>query len=130
MRQKVHSLLIRAGIAGVLALVLLRALVPVGFMLAVVDGAPMLVLCEGQGVVPDAAAHHHHHAGHDAPDSARYHAQDCAYAQSAAPALLPPLDLPGIAGAVESRRTPAPESRPFCSPLPRYRAARGPPLFA
>jgi len=47
----------------VLAVLLLRALVPAGFMIAPVDGRLAVVLCDA-----DASAYLHPHAGHDAGD--------------------------------------------------------------
>jgi len=115
------------GIAGVLTLLLLRSLVPVGFMLAPVDGTLTLVLCEGQGAIPQTAHAHHHHPGNGVPDSMRHAGGDCAYAQSAHAALTPPLDLSPTPVLVSNACPDVFESGSLHSAPPRYRAARGPP---
>jgi len=69
----------------VLAMLCLRALVPVGFMLVPVDGRAVIVLCDSDA---PSSAHRHgpHHAGH-----AHHTNSDpsCPYAQSAGPAPIP-----------------------------------------
>lgn len=117
---------------GLLALVLLRSLVPTGFMPAWVDGHFALVLCEGQGALPAArsAAHHHHRVDGAAPVSRQHAGTDCAYAQSADPALPMALEIPHAPLVPLTDAAPARDVRgPFAS-LPRYRAARGPPVPA
>jgi hypothetical protein len=70
----------RSWLAWLLPLLVLRAVIPAGFMLAWVDGSLQIVLCSGAGPLPlsppavtathehDAHAHHGHHAhqGHHA----------------------------------------------------------------
>jgi hypothetical protein len=78
----------------VLAMLCLRAFIPVGFMLAPVDGRLDIVLCDtdAPGVAtPGAAKHHvgHDHAGHHHSHSD----PTCPYAQSSGPAPLPTLPV-------------------------------------
>jgi hypothetical protein len=126
------------AIAWLLALVLLRSLVPTGFMPAGEDGRFTLILCEGQGSLPipavpmPAAAghHHHHHEGGSAPSSGHHMGEDCAYAQSAHPALAAAFELPPAPVPMLFAAAPAFASRAPHAALPRYRAARGPPHVA
>jgi hypothetical protein len=105
-----------SGFAWVLALalVLVRSLVPAGYMPGLVDGRLSIVLCDSH------AAAHQHHQHHHADG-------DCAYAQSASPALLATIDLspPGqqfLSWTVRRFDPGLPISEP-----PRYSSARGPP---
>ncbi len=110
-------------------LLLLRALIPAGFMPAVGAGSLALVYCEpGALVAPSSHAHHApgaEHAGHGAHTAAG----ECPFAQSAAPAL------PTLLAAVLVQPQPAPvaaaprdDQHPAAVPL-RHAAARGPPRF-
>jgi hypothetical protein len=81
---------LRPGLLSLLlGALILRMLVPAGFMIAATPaGAAALVLCDG--TVP--AAHTlHHHPEHDAPAAPAHHQQaPCPYAALATP-VLPPL---------------------------------------
>jgi len=93
---------------GLLALLLgalmLRLLVPAGFMIgADAAGAPTLVLCDGYAPPPPPPAMPMMHAGHHGPqhDPARHHEAPCPYAALTAPVLppLPPIVAPSAAPA-------------------------------
>jgi hypothetical protein len=116
---------------ALLPLLLLRALVPVGFMPAVGAGSFALMFCDAAtGIGAGAHAHHHGHAHGPAGTGPAGHAAspDCPYAQSGAPPLLasaaaPPAAPPAAAPAGWPATPDAPRSPP-----PRHAAARGPPL--
>lgn len=120
---------IGSGIAWLLALVLLRSLVPVGFMPAWGAGGFTLVLCEGQGWAPPGGSHHHHH-GVDAPAATHAHGEDCSFAQSAHAALVSGFEAAPVGIDVPVGVAPCIESRIFPPDLPRHRAARGPPRLS
>lgn len=119
----------RRWLAGlILPVLLLRALVPAGFMLASVDGDLSVVLCDGGALHAGHPGHHHHYQHSGTP-----HASDptCPFAQSAGAAPLPSfppladrLLATGAALAGEHEQTLAP-------PGPhRQHPARAPPLSA
>jgi hypothetical protein len=110
-----------------LGMLLLRALVPAGFMLAPVDGSLVFVLCE-PGVLGG-----HHHATHD--HAAHHHGahadSSCPYAQSAGPAPLPTLPVLAGGGVSELVVSPAALTQTFLhSGPPRQESRRGPPRLA
>jgi len=106
---------------------LLRSLIPAGFMLAPLDGRLSVILCD-----TDAAGPAHKHAGHDHPG--HHHLQldpNCPYAQSAGPAPLPALPALGPQPVVKAPVQPAHPGEVYahCGP-PRQQVPRGPPHFA
>ena len=113
----------------VLAALLLRALVPAGFMLAPVDGHLAFVLCDAE---MSAGEHqHHHHRGHD---NAAHHQgvhgdPTCPYAQSAGPAPLPTLPVLVSAATLDQLAAPSGATQTLlrCGPI-RQQTPRGPPL--
>ena len=123
----------------VLGLVLLRGLVPAGFMLAPVDGHLAFVLCDADASMPAMAtgampAGHHHmhmameHAGHG---HGAHGDPTCPYAQSAGPAPLP--TLPVLAGGTTFGRPQLPaaitQTLLGFGPI-RQPSSRGPPHLA
>jgi hypothetical protein len=114
--------------AALLPALLLRALIPAGFMPAVGAGSLAFVFCEPGALVAAGPQAPHHHPGHDGAGQGPHSASgECPFAQSAAPSLptlaaLPPAH-PLIAHVPALRREdPALRSVPL-----RYAAARGPP---
>lgn len=113
-----------------LGLLLLRALVPAGFMLAPVEGRFVVVLCHGN---MSAGGHEHHH--HDpARDDAVHHDglhghPDCPYAQSSGPAPLPTLPMLAAGDASASQlAAPASITQTLSRFGPsRHQTPRGPP---
>ncbi len=110
----------------ILPLLLSRALVPAGFMLAAADGSLAVVLCESGPGHAVHAGHGHHHPG-------RPHASDptCPFAQSAGAAPLP--TLPALAAqslAPTASPVAAREQRLAPSGPARQHTARAPPRFA
>lgn len=120
----------RLVFAGLIALVMLRALMPVGYMPVAIDGHLDIVLCDGQGGLPPAShAHHHHHGGKGAPQGAVHGDEGCTYAQSAHAALAPTLD-PGVARASPLVLASMALQQGLIAEAPfRHSAPRGPPLF-
>jgi len=116
----------------VLGMLLLRALVPAGFMLAPVDGRLVFVLCDAE-MPAGAHPHHHHHPGHDnaAHHEGAHGDPTCPYAQSSGPAPLP--TLPVLAGAATSDQLviPAAVTQTLLRFGPtRQQTPRGPPSLA
>lgn len=128
----------RRLLALVLPLLLLRLLVPAGFMPMAGAGGLGIVLCPQEARLPPGlamahAGHAMHHAGHHgggAPASAEHHAP-CLFAASAAPPVPASLLL---AAAAPASATAAPLPRQArASALPvilRAQSARAPPQAA
>jgi len=131
----------------VLGLVLLRGLVPAGFMLAPVDGTLAFVLCDidlpgasmPSGTMPsDAmpAGHDHDHmhmhmhmaADHAAHQHGTHGDSTCPYAQSAGPAPLPTLPVLAGGATFEQPTLPASVTQTLLGFGPiRQPSSRGPP---
>jgi hypothetical protein len=77
----------RPLLAAILPVLLLRALIPFGFMPVAGTGGPAMELCPGAVAMTGAPFGHHHHQGAGSPDGAA-HAL-CVFAASAAPAVAP-----------------------------------------
>jgi hypothetical protein len=123
----------------VLGLVLLRGLVPAGFMLAPVDGRLAFILCDADAsmpAMPAGAMPASHDPMHMAMDHAAHghgaHGDPtCPYAQSGGPAPLP--TLPVLAGdtTFERPRLPADITQTLLGFGPiRQPSSRGPPQLA
>ncbi len=123
----------------VLGLVLLRGLVPAGFMLAPVDGYLAFVLCDADAPMPATpagampASHHHMHMAmdHAAHGHGAHGDPTCPYAQSGGPAPLP--TLPVLAGGTtfERPQLPAAITQTLLGFGPiRQTSSRGPPHLA
>jgi hypothetical protein len=112
----------------VLGMLLLRALVPAGFMLAPVDGSLAVVLCN-----PQVPAGGHQHAGHD--HAAHQHGvladPTCPYAQSTGPGPLPTLPVLAGGAVFDLLVPPAAVTQTFLRFGPtRQQTSRGPPYLA
>jgi hypothetical protein len=126
-RQREHPTWATLIVLGVL---LLRGLIPAGFMLAPVEGSLAVVLCDMQMSAGD----ERHVAGHD-HGAAHHHGAGgdptCPYAQSAGPAPL--STLPVLAGGAIPDQLVAPaaftQTLPTCGPV-RRQSPRGPPRLA
>ena len=114
------------AVSLVFAMLCLRAMVPAGYMLALVDGGLAVVRCDAAAT--GSSAHHragHDHGGHDhtQPDPT------CPYAQSAGPAplpALPALDAVPQAGVAPALTRLSQTRAPLFGP-DRQPAPRGPP---
>ena len=114
----------------VLPALLLRGLIPFGFM-PVAGGAGLTIgFCPGEGALPPAvAAHYHeHHGGHHGDPGAAHHAP-CLFASGAAAAVASAASAPVIAPALpvlgEATSLPV-----FLPAIRRAQSPRGPPLLA
>lgn len=116
---------------------LLRALVPVGFMPVATAEGLGLEFCPDAGPLPAAAsaaadphAHHHHHGSGGASDSsAAHHHVPCLYAASATLASAP-ADT-AVAALQVPARAPCDarvSARPFVPSIVRAQSPRGPPI--
>jgi hypothetical protein len=119
------------GHFAVLALVAVvaRALIPTGYMPAMVDGHVQLVICEasmGAGV-----AHHGHHGHHDHQGQTHGAADSpCPFALSGGAAPLPELATTTLATAAVASHSLFIPSAPIPEAPARYTAPRGPPSLA
>ena len=108
---------------------LMRVLVPAGFMLDPADAAyPTLVACDGQGPIFAAPPHHsHQHANHG---RAGEHG-DCPYSAAAGAGEVPsePPGLSAIIPPVSFLATPGPDHRYRPSAAAALPPATGPPFF-
>jgi hypothetical protein len=118
----------------VLPLLLLRLLVPAGFMPMAGSGGLEIVLCPAAAALPPGVAmahagHHMHHAGHaggSEPPAAEHHAP-CLFAAGAAPPLAPAVLLGAAPAALAAAPLPA-QARASAIPVTlRAQSARAPP---
>lgn len=126
----------------VLPVLVLRALVPVGFMPVVASGGSLsLEFCPGQGTLPpgiEAGALHaghlaHHHAHHSGDDPSRpsdAHHAPCLFALSASPAFAPagPALAPPPPAAIALTADDS-SSRASVPAIVRAQTSRGPPFL-
>ena len=125
----------RRLLALILPLLLLRLLVPAGFMPMGGAGGLEIVLCPEAAALPPGlamahAGHHMQHAGHaggTAPPAAEHHAP-CLFAAGAAPAV-PPAVLLAAASPAATTAAPLPaQARKIALPVTlRAQSARAPP---
>ncbi len=120
---------------------LLRALIPLGFMPVVAGGGLAIGFCPGAGLLPSgiAATHHtleaeHQHAGHSggapvAPGSGAHHAP-CLFATSATAAFAPAVLVPAENAAGFALRGVSAAEQLFPATILRAQSSRGPPLPA
>lgn len=116
---------------ALLAGLLVRALIPVGFM----PGPSGLEFCQGgmpsMSAMASMPAHHHHHVeGQQAPSHSTGHGEGCVFAGSAA-GLAPPC-LPNTAVPVQvATAYPVPSTSITSSPtILRAQTPRGPPALS
>jgi hypothetical protein len=121
---------------------LLRALIPFGFMPVVAGGGMTIGLCPGEALLPPgiAAAHHaDQHAGHSAAEHGAGHAGDlgggahhapCLFAASATLAAAPDSVAVAAHAGLEARALPSLAAPLFPPTILRAQSPRGPPLSA
>jgi hypothetical protein len=114
-------------LAWLLPLIVVRALVPVGFMPAWQEGSLTMVVCDSDGTGPAAHPGHLHHPAHDGPLPRHHGHGECPFAQSTGPALSPALAPLTFAYGL-TLLTPAAVTSVAAPRIPpRYHAPRGPP---
>jgi hypothetical protein len=121
LRQNAHGGPSARAVLLVLTMLIVRAVVPAGYMLATEGGHTGIVLCDA-GLPPA------HHAGHHHPGTGHTHGDPtCPYAQSAGPAPLPALpSLPAapaaahyrLPGSLAQLATPFGPTRAHCARAP------------
>jgi hypothetical protein len=120
-------------LAALLPLLVLRLLIPVGFMPMADAGGLSIALCPGDGPLPPALMHlqHLHHGGHhgDGTGGGAHHAP-CLFAASAGAALAPSfVALAATAAPAALRAEPRTATRSPPS-ICRAQCPRAPPLTA
>ena len=123
---------------AVLPALLLRALIPVGFMPVASSGHMSLALCPGEA--PSAAsraaeqrgryaghAHHDHSRGHSGGSA---HHAPCLFATGGAAALTPAGPAPALSVPAATRILELPQGGPFLPTILRAQVARAPPVTA
>ena len=139
----------RRWTALLLPALVLRALIPFGFMPVVAGGGMTIGLCPGEAQLPPgiAAAHqidqhaeqHAQHAGHALAEHSGGHAGDlgggahhapCLFAASATPAVTPAIVALAPHDGLEAQAPPAAAADFFLPTILRAQSPRGPPLSA
>jgi hypothetical protein len=125
MQTRPHPLKRRSALPGLLlALLLFRAYVPLGFMPAA--GTPFLLeLCPEAAAMPmnmAMAAHHHHGGSHG-------HFEHCPFGGILSPGPVADPLLVAVAATVSSLVAAPIELRPMVARTPRAHPARGPPFL-
>jgi len=126
--------------AAVLLVLLLRALIPVGFMPVASSGRVSLALCPGEAASPPSGAaeqreryaghaHGDHSRGHSGGSGSAHHAP-CLFATGGAAALTPAAPAPALRVPAATRILELPQSGLFLPTILRAQVARGPPVTA
>lgn len=122
-------------------MLVLRALIPFGFMPVASSGSLGIEFCPGEGTLPPGIsahalhaghlAHHHVHTGGGDPSqpSGEHHAP-CLFALSASPAFAPVIMLPAPDPAAATAFTAPQTVRVFLPAIVRAQTPRGPPFPA
>jgi hypothetical protein len=132
----------RRWTALLLPVLVLRALIPFGFMPVVAGGGMTIGLCPGEARLPPgiAAAHHlaehsghalaAHGGGHAGELGGAAHHAPCLFAASATPAIAPAIVALAPHDGREAQAPPAAAAHFFLPTILRAQSPRGPPLFA
>ena len=128
--------------ALLLPALVLRALIPFGFMPVVAGGGMAIGFCPGEAALPPgiAAAHHSHapqldhqashHGGHSGDAGGGAHHAPCLFAASATPAFTPAIIGLAADDSRAARPLPAAVAHLFLPTILRAQSSRGPPLSA
>ena len=103
---------------------LVRALIPEGFMPAAGAGGLTVELCPGAGVMPPG------HAGHPSRDPGGTHQTNCVFSTGASAAFAAALPAPGAAPALPAREPMPAAEREHVPAILRAQSPRAPPLPA
>jgi hypothetical protein len=124
----------------VLPVLVLRALVPVGFMPVSDRGGLHIDFCPGEAQPPGALAlqslahqplaHHHHHGGADHGTPAPASHAPCLFALSASPAFAPAVASAAVIPPAATLPAESPTRRAFVPAIVRAQTPRGPPFPA
>jgi hypothetical protein len=111
----------------VLPALLLRALIPLGFMPVAAGGALAIGFCPGEGPMPSGLAGHAHHAGEAAGGRDALHHGPCLFASGATAtfASVPAAALPATPGVTAPGQRTA--LRVFVPAILRTQFSRAPP---
>jgi len=114
----------------VLPVLLLRALIPLGFMPVAAGGGLAIGFCPGEGPMLSGLAGHAHHAGGGAGGRDATHHAPCLFASSASAAFasVPVAALPATAGVTAPGERTA--IQVFVPAILRTQSSRGPPSSA
>lgn len=112
---------------ALLPVLVLRALIPFGFMPMVDQDGVHIGFCPGEAQPPGALAHHHH-GDHGTPGEGASH-PPCLFAQNASPAFVSAA-APAIVPAAATTIAVDPPRRVFLPAIVRAQTPRGPPILA
>ena len=119
----------------VLPVLVLRALIPVGFMPVSERGGLHIDFCPGEAqppgaLAPQPLAHHHHHGGadHGAPAPASH--APCLFALSASPAFAPAVAIAALMPPAATPPAESPARAVFVPAIVRAQTPRAPPFPA
>jgi hypothetical protein len=121
--------------ALVLPILVLRALIPVGYMPVSDRGGLYIDFCPGEAQPPGALAashlaHHHHHKGADQGTPAPESHAPCLFALSASPAFTPAVLAAAVIPPAATPPAESPARRVFVPAIVRAQSPRGPPQIA
>jgi hypothetical protein len=119
----------------VLPVLVLRALIPVGFMPVSDRGGLYIDFCPGEAQPPGALAaqplaHHHHHGGADHGKPAPASHAPCLFALSASPAFAPAVAMAALMPPAATPRAESPARAVFVPAIVRAQTPRAPPFPA
>jgi len=119
----------------VLPVLVLRALIPIGYMPVSERGGLYIDFCPGEAqppgvLAPQSLAHHHHHggAGHGTPAPVSH--APCLFALSASPAFAPAVATAAVIPPASTVPAESPALRVFVPAIVRAQSPRGPPQIA
>ena len=121
--------------ALVLPVLVLRALIPIGYMPVSDRGGFRIDFCPGEAQPPGVLAalrlaHHHHHGGADHGTPAPESHAPCLFALSASPAFAPAVAIAAIIPPAATAPAESPALRVFVPAIVRAQSPRGPPQIS
>jgi hypothetical protein len=121
--------------ALVLPVLVLRGLIPIGYMPVSDRGGLYIDFCPGEAQPPgvfaaQSPAHHHHHGGTDHGTPAPVSHAPCLFALSASPAFAPAVATAAVIPPATTVPADSPARRTFVPAILRAQSPRGPPQIA